>query len=67
MKRESHANIPFDCSNGCHYGPKPVEMTPLTLSLSISLRERSGSVVECLTQDRGATDSSLTGGSALCL
>ena len=29
------------------------------------LRERSGSVVECLTRDRGAADSSLTGVTAL--
>ena len=30
------------------------------------LREHSGSVVECLTQDRGAAGSSLTGVTALC-
>ena len=30
------------------------------------LRERSGSVVECLTGDRGATGLSLTGVTALC-
>ena len=35
------------------------------LSLTIA-RERSGSVVECLTQDRGAAGSSLTGVTALC-
>ena len=29
-------------------------------------RERSGSVVECLTRDRGAPGSSLTGVTALC-
>ena len=29
-------------------------------------RERSGSVVECLTQDRGVAGSSLTGVTALC-
>ena len=29
-------------------------------------RERSGSVVECLTRDRGATGSSLTSITALC-
>ena len=29
-------------------------------------RERSGSVVECLTRDQGATGSSLTGVTALC-
>ena len=28
--------------------------------------ERGGSVVECLTQDRGVAGSSLTGGTALC-
>ena len=32
---------------------------------SIRLRERSGSVVECLTRDRRAADSSLTGVTAL--
>ena len=30
------------------------------------LRERSGSVVECLTRDRRAADASLTGFTALC-
>ena len=30
------------------------------------LRERSGSVVECLTRDRRATGSSLTGVTVLC-
>ena len=29
-------------------------------------RERSGSVVECLTRDRGTADMSLTGVTALC-
>ena len=29
-------------------------------------RERNGSVVECLTRDRGAAGSSLTGVTALC-
>ena len=29
-------------------------------------RERSGSVVECLTRDRGAAGSSLTGVTSLC-
>ena len=31
-----------------------------------SVRERSGSVVECLTRDRRAAGSSLTGVTALC-
>ena len=35
-------------------------------STSILIRESSGSVVECLTQDRGAIGSSLTGVTALC-
>ena len=41
----------------------------VTLSLynMIPSRECSGSVVECLTRDRGATGSSLTGITALCL
>ena len=33
---------------------------------TILYRERSGSVVECLTQDRGAAGSSFTGVTALC-
>ena len=32
----------------------------------MSLSEHSGSVVECLTRDRGAADSSFTGISAMC-
>ena len=32
----------------------------------LALRECSGSVVDCLTQNRGATGSSLTGVTALC-
>ena len=35
------------------------------LSLSTYLWERSGSVIECLTRDRGIADSSLTGVIAL--
>ena len=35
--------------------------SPLT-----EVRERSNSVVECLTRDRGAAGSSLTGVTALC-
>ena len=31
-----------------------------------NIRERSGTVVECLTGDRGAAGSSLTGVSVLC-
>ena len=34
-------------------------------SYSLFLRERSGSVVECLSRDRGAAGSSLTGVTAL--
>ena len=32
----------------------------------LTFRERSGSVVECLTQDRGAAGLSLTGITVLC-
>ena len=32
-----------------------------------NMRERSGSVVECLTLDQRVAGSSLTGGTALCL
>ena len=35
-------------------------------SLFTCVRERSGSVVECLTRDRGAAGSSLTGVTVLC-
>ena len=34
--------------------------------LELPAMERSGSVVECLTRDRGAAGSSLTGVTALC-
>ena len=33
---------------------------------SFTSEEGGGSMVECLTQDRGIADSSLTGGTALC-
>ena len=36
------------------------------LNLYVALRESSGSVVECLTRDRGAAGSSLTGVTVLC-
>ena len=36
------------------------------LKTAFTVRERSGSVVECLTQDRRAVGSSLTGVTALC-
>ena len=51
----------------CYRGRKPSskhiskQCLPLTL-----LRERSGSVVECLTRDRRAAGSSLTGVTVLC-
>ena len=41
-------------------GAQPHMLKPTTF------RERSGSVVECLTRDRGATGSSFTGVTALC-
>ena len=34
--------------------------------IPITVAERSGSVVECLTRDRGAAGSNLTGVTALC-
>ena len=40
--------------------------TYLYSKLSAYIRECSGSVVECLTRDRGATGLSLTGVTALC-
>ena len=47
------------------------QITPISLCLWFlphqnEIREGSGSVVECLTGDRGATGSSLTGITALC-
>ena len=51
----------------------PVTIRPLNVqeanycaSMSKTYRERSGSVVECLTQDRRAVGSCLTGVTALC-
>ena len=44
-----------------------IRTKPLSAGLYIELeREHSGSVVECLTRDRGAVESSLTGVTALC-
>ena len=40
--------------------------TYFRLQLTTTLRERSGSVVECLTWDRGSAGSSLTSVTALC-
>ena len=37
----------------------------IILTFSYKMRERSGSVVECLTRDRGAAGSSLNGVTAL--
>ena len=48
----------------CRYGVH-MRCTIYYYSLAV-LREHSGSVVECLTRDRGATGSSLTGVTALC-
>ena len=46
---------------------KPPMSTSVLKALPGKLdRERSGSVVECLTPDRGAAGSSLTGATALC-
>ena len=51
----------------------PIDNTPvgqhpciIRLLKGVFFRERSGSVVECLTQDRRAVGSSLTGVTALC-
>ena len=38
----------------------------LNVCNKIYMRERSGSVIECLTRDRRAAGSSLTGFTALC-
>ena len=46
-------------------GTIPIIYIPLRLILRHD-RERSGSVVECLTRDRRAVGSSLTGVTALC-
>ena len=44
------------------------ELLPIVISRHLSYKtwERSGSVVECLTQDRRAVGSSLTGVTVLC-
>ena len=49
----------------CFISECSVEIKVLLNSFPASGRERSGSVVECLTRDRGATGSSLTGNTAL--
>ena len=38
----------------------------ITFNMEITREERSGSVVECLTQDQGAAGFSLIGGTVLC-
>ena len=63
------------CANSKGYG-EPVQVHRLTRAFTVCLcdkyqnlvgfpRERSGTVVECLTRDRGAAGSSLTGVTAL--
>ena len=47
-------------------GNCPVWLNGIFSLLIFSIWERSGSVVECLTRDRGAAGSSLTGVTALC-
>ena len=44
----------------------PYKSTVLFVGHRQTVRERSGSVVECLTRDRRAAGSSLTGVTALC-
>ena len=46
--------------------PQHLICVRLTDQVSFYDRERSGSVVECSTRDRGAAGSSLTGVTALC-
>ena len=43
------------------YDDRPPQMIILNTLITSLMRERSGSVVECLTRDRGAAGSSLTG------
>ena len=49
----------------CHSGLFEFNVMPFGLSMSCYFGERSGSVVECLTQDREVAGSSLTGVTAL--
>ena len=57
-------NIVFH--QGLHCSLKLKKNIYLGVFRKVHLWSRSGSVVECLTRDRGAADSSLTGVTALC-
>ena len=59
-------HMPIKSSRKTH-APPSSETRRLNFSKQESLnQERSGSVVECLTRDRGATGPSFTGVTALC-
>ena len=48
------------------YQQVELEVKELICPIYFLFAQRSGSVVECLTRDRGAVGSSLTGVTALC-
>ena len=55
-----------DCFSVVVFGTSEIIILYICLSETILSWERTGSVVECLTQGRGAADSSLTRVTALC-
>ena len=58
---EPEGQWPWDLLCTCSVG----DVDPSKFA-QMTIRERSGSVVECLTRDRRAAGSSLTGVTALC-
>ena len=56
----------LDSKNEDPFKIESTRVVTILLPLSVYGMERSGSVVECLTQDRGAAGSSLTGITVLC-
>ena len=57
--------MPFNPDAHLHKHESSIICIELKHILDLAYRERSGSVVECLTQDRGAAGYSLTGVTAL--
>ena len=58
--------LKFEIHAAGNYHKKNIQvMLQSGFYLSLSIRERSGSVVECLTRDRRVAGSSLTGVTAL--
>ena len=61
----AHPRSLISVSNGCSLGSLESNVSSGGKLSVLTMRERSGSVVECLTQDRRAVGSSLTGVTAL--